>query len=239
MAIHWNQAGPQGIHGTQGIQGIQGETGATGVQGPKGDKGDTGDTGPAGTNGKDGVSVTTASEPKGANCANGGVQLTAADGVNYVCNGEQGPRGDSGPQGEPGTQGPQGPAGSSGQSVTGVDGLWGDSGTTNLDWSGGGIVGFHSFGIESRNSYIVPFTVTYSTFDCVQSVGHPESTAKQWLRINGVDVGTPCVMNGTATSASVAGSYALTPGDVVSVRVLTTGTFAGESAPRGMAWRLH
>jgi hypothetical protein len=43
-----------------------------------------------GTNGKDGVSVTTAAEPPGGNCTGGGVQLTAANGIAYVCNGRNG-----------------------------------------------------------------------------------------------------------------------------------------------------
>jgi hypothetical protein len=221
--VSWNRAGQAGPPGPQGVKG---EPGAPGTNGTNG------------TDGKDGVSVTTASEPAGASCAGGGVQLTAANGVSYVCNGERGPQGDRGPQGEPGAQGAQGPPGPAGQSVTGVDGLWGESGDAT-DWSGGGFIGFHQFGFESRNTYIVPFTVTFNTFDCVQSVGHADGTATLWVRINGVDVSTPCVMNGTATSASVAGTHALTAGDLVSVRALTTGSFAAKTLSRILGWRLH
>jgi hypothetical protein len=94
--ISWNQAGQPGPAGPQGAKG---EPGATGTNG---------------TDGKNGVSVTTASEPAGANCPDGGVQLTAVNGVSYVCNGERGP------QGEQGIQGPQGPAGVSGYEVVGT-----------------------------------------------------------------------------------------------------------------------
>jgi hypothetical protein len=94
--ISWNQAG---------------QPGPPGPQGAKGDPGAPGTNGTNGTDGKDGVSVTTASESAGANCSDGGVQLSAANGVSYVCNGKGGLQGDPGPQGEPGTQGPQGPQG--------------------------------------------------------------------------------------------------------------------------------
>jgi len=88
-----------------------------------------GHPGANGTNGNDGVSVTTASEPAGANCADAGVQLTAVNGASYVCNGERGPQGDRGPQGEPGAQGPAGPQGPQGANGTnGVDGKDGVSG---------------------------------------------------------------------------------------------------------------
>jgi hypothetical protein len=100
--ISWNQAGQPGPPGPQGAKG-----------GP----------GAPGTNGTDGVSVTTASEQAGPNCAGGGVQLTAATGVSYVCNGERGPQGDRGPQGEPGAQGLQGTNGTNG--IDGKDGVSG------------------------------------------------------------------------------------------------------------------
>ena len=68
-------------------------------QGPKGDKGDKGDpglNGVDGIDGQDGVSVTSESEPAGANCAEGGSKFTAANGVTYACNGLQGPPGTGG-----------------------------------------------------------------------------------------------------------------------------------------------
>ena len=43
-----------------------------------------------GPRGRAGVSVTTATEPPGANCAAGGVVLTGASGTSYVCNGAAG-----------------------------------------------------------------------------------------------------------------------------------------------------
>jgi hypothetical protein len=71
-----------------------------------GAKGDTG------APGKDGVSVTTAAEAAGTNCANGGVQLTAASGVSYVCNGA------NGKDGKDGTNGTNGSNGRDGVSIT-------------------------------------------------------------------------------------------------------------------------
>jgi hypothetical protein len=73
--ISWNQAG------------------APGPQGPAGAKGDPGEPGSKGADGTDGASVATAAEPSGANCAAGGVQLTSASGVSYVCNGRDGSAG--------------------------------------------------------------------------------------------------------------------------------------------------
>ncbi len=48
------------------------------------------EVGPRGPRGKAGVSVTTASEPPGPNCAAGGVSLTGSSGTAYVCNGADG-----------------------------------------------------------------------------------------------------------------------------------------------------
>jgi hypothetical protein len=101
IEISWNQAG---------------QPGPAGPQGAKGDPGAPGKDGTNGTNGTDGVSVTTASEPAGANCADGGVQLAAVNGVSYVCNGPQGPKGDTGPQGTQGTNGTNGIDGKDGVS---------------------------------------------------------------------------------------------------------------------------
>jgi hypothetical protein len=79
--INWNQTGPKGEQGLPGVDGTDGPPG------------------------KDGVSVTSAPEPAGANCASGGSKFTSASGATYACNGaagEQGPRGDPGPAGPPG-----------------------------------------------------------------------------------------------------------------------------------------
>jgi hypothetical protein len=92
-ALDWNQAG---------------QPGPAGPQGAKGDPGAPGTNGTNGTNGKDGVSVTTAAEPTGTNCAAGGVQLTAASGVSYVCNGKAGADGTNGTNGTNGSNGQDG-----------------------------------------------------------------------------------------------------------------------------------
>ena len=89
--IVWNQVGPQGAKGEPGTPGTNGTNGA---------------------DGEDGVSVTTAAEPVGANCAGGGVQLTAVSGVSYVCNGK------AGADGTDGTDGTNGADGEDGVSVT-------------------------------------------------------------------------------------------------------------------------
>jgi hypothetical protein len=72
--ISWSQAGPQGLRGANGIDGA------------------------------DGVSVTSTTEPAGANCADGGSKFTAANGVTYACNGA---KGDQGPAGDPGPGSPR------------------------------------------------------------------------------------------------------------------------------------
>ena len=73
------------------------------AKGPKGDpgtNGTNGTNGTDGTDGKDGVSVTSAAEPAGTNCANGGSRFTAADGnVTYACNGSNGADGEDGTDG--------------------------------------------------------------------------------------------------------------------------------------------
>ncbi|HYJ92112.1 MAG TPA: hypothetical protein VEV84_12435 [Pyrinomonadaceae bacterium] len=124
IPISWNSQGPQGVQGPQGPQGPKGDTGARGSQGPKGDtgatgaqgskgdtgatgvqgpKGDSGAQGPKGDKGDAGQSVTGVDIPAGANCANGGVMYTSADGNHFVCNGVQGPKGDTGAQGASGS----------------------------------------------------------------------------------------------------------------------------------------
>jgi hypothetical protein len=100
-AITWNKLGQPGPKG------------ATGDQGPQGPQGPPGRDG---TDGHDGVSVTTAAESTGANCAAGGVQLTAVNGVSYVCNGRDGRDGVDGKDGTNGSPGPPGPPGSDGVS---------------------------------------------------------------------------------------------------------------------------
>ena len=59
-------------------------------------------SGVPGPQGAPGQSVTVASAPPGANCANGGLMLTDSSGNHFLCNGAPGAKGD---QGEPGTPG--------------------------------------------------------------------------------------------------------------------------------------
>jgi len=103
--------------------------GQPGPAGPQGPKGKPGAPGTNGTNGTNGVSVTTASEPAGTNCAGGGVQLSAVNGVSYVCNGKDGKDGTNGTNGADGAPGPQGPQGNEGpQGAPGPQGPAGVSG---------------------------------------------------------------------------------------------------------------
>ena len=76
--ISWSKTGPQGLQGAQGLPGAAGTPGAAGAAGTPG------------ADGEPGVSVASASEPEGGNCANGGAKFTAADGVTYACNGAPG-----------------------------------------------------------------------------------------------------------------------------------------------------
>jgi hypothetical protein len=66
--------------------------------GKAGADGTDGTDGTNGADGRDGVSVTSAVEPVGTNCANGGSKFTAANGVTYACNGAPGPSGQGGGQ---------------------------------------------------------------------------------------------------------------------------------------------
>jgi microcystin-dependent protein len=77
--LQWNQRGEPGPPVTPGQPGTPGMNGTNGVDG------------------EDGVSVTSDSEPAGANCAAGGSRFTAANGIiTYACNGIQGPPGTGG-----------------------------------------------------------------------------------------------------------------------------------------------
>jgi hypothetical protein len=69
--------------------------------GKAGADGKDGANGTNGADGKDGVSVASAVEPAGGNCANGGSKFTAANGVTYACNGAPGSGG--GPTGQDAT----------------------------------------------------------------------------------------------------------------------------------------
>jgi hypothetical protein len=106
--------GKTGSVGPAGPTGPVGPIGATGPTGPKGDTGlagETGKQGETGKEGKSGTSVTSAVEPKGANCAEGGSKFMAANGTTYACNGAEGKAGQQGQPGEPWTVGGKLPSG--------------------------------------------------------------------------------------------------------------------------------
>ena len=129
--ISWNQAGQPGPAGPAG---------PAGAAGAKGDPGVPGTSGASGAAGKDGVSVTTASEPAGTNCADGGVQVTAPNGVSYVCNGKAGTDGTNGTNGADGKDGAPGPKGDKGDPCLPSDpacvGPKGDQGDPGLRYRG-------------------------------------------------------------------------------------------------------
>jgi len=83
-------AGTNGANGVDGKDGQPGTNGTDGVDGTNGADGEPGLPGQNGTDGADGVSVTSAPEPAGANCASGGSKFTAANGVTFACNGSAG-----------------------------------------------------------------------------------------------------------------------------------------------------
>jgi hypothetical protein len=123
IEISWNQAGQPGPAGPSG---------PAGPAGAKGDPGAPGTNGSNGADGKDGVGVTTASEPAGTNCADGGVQVAAANGVSYVCNGKAGADGTNGTNGTNGADGKDGANG-----INGADGKDGVSVTSAVEQAGG------------------------------------------------------------------------------------------------------
>jgi hypothetical protein len=69
------------------LLGCPGGRGPTGPQGPPGEQGPAGPQGPRGEQGPAGQSVSVEAEPPGGHCSNGGVKLTSATSVHYVCNG--------------------------------------------------------------------------------------------------------------------------------------------------------
>jgi collagen triple helix repeat protein len=79
--------GPPGPRGPRGKPGKVGATGPQGPAGPAGAKGDVGAQGAEGKQGKDGTSVVSSSEPKGANCKEGGSKFVAGASTTYACNG--------------------------------------------------------------------------------------------------------------------------------------------------------
>jgi hypothetical protein len=95
-----SSSGSKATASAKGKQGPRGKTGKTGPQGPAGPAGlagPAGPVGPAGTAGANGISVTSAPEPKGVNCKEGGSKFTAANGTTFACNGAKGVQGEPGP----------------------------------------------------------------------------------------------------------------------------------------------
>ncbi len=76
--------------------------GAPGAAGPLGP---SGTAGLAGTRGRDGTSAVSAPEDAGVNCPAGGVKVTSASGVAYICNGFDGTPGARGSTGDAGAAG--------------------------------------------------------------------------------------------------------------------------------------
>jgi len=128
VAVTWNQqgqAGPVGAKGdpgppgAQGLKGDPGPAGADGAAGKDGLPGKDGAPGQDGAPGKDGRSVTLAAAGAAA-CPGGGVELTAANGTQDVCNGAKGDpgapgaKGDKGDKGDPGAKGDKGDTGTQG-----------------------------------------------------------------------------------------------------------------------------
>src|SRR6478609_8323667 len=79
-------------------QGTKGDPGTPGLPGANGAPGTPGSPGAAGAAGAAGQSVTEANASP-ADCANGGVALTAANGTRFVCNGRDGKDGTDGQNG--------------------------------------------------------------------------------------------------------------------------------------------
>lgn len=82
--LQWNQQGPKGDPGPQGLPGANGTNGQNGAPGEPG------------KDGADGLSVTSAPEPAGTNCPDGGSKFTAANGITYACDGAPGADGGDG-----------------------------------------------------------------------------------------------------------------------------------------------
>lgn len=72
------ERGPEGPPGPQGLPGSPGRDGVDGSDGPPGRDG---------TDGAPGQGVAVISEPPGANCPHGGVQVMSAAGNSFLCNG--------------------------------------------------------------------------------------------------------------------------------------------------------
>jgi Collagen triple helix repeat (20 copies) len=118
--------GPRGPRGPRGATGPIGLTGSAGPAGPIGKEGAVGQEGPPGKDGTNGKSVTTASEPKGANCAEGGssFQVEGATQKTYACNGLEGKEGK---EGSPWTAGGTLPSGKTETGAWAIAGMPGEA----------------------------------------------------------------------------------------------------------------
>lgn len=97
------RAALKGKAGPAGRAGEKGAPGAAGATGPAGPAGAAGPAGNAGSSGSSGTSVTSATIGKGASCAEGGSEFTAANGKTFACNGKEGKEGKEGEEGSPWT----------------------------------------------------------------------------------------------------------------------------------------
>jgi Collagen triple helix repeat (20 copies) len=230
LALSWNQKGPKGdtgATGPAGAAGPQGPTGETGPagpagpQGPKGDpgpKGDTGDqgiqgipgaNGTNGTDGKDGVSVTSAAlSPGDANCPDGGSQFTAANGVTYACNGQNGKDGTAG----------------AGVLTGRINNLPTTSATTF-----GGVVGYTTATpTDSSVTVVSPDHLLTARSLSVRLTAAPGAgdTVIVRLRINGSQSGFGCFIEELATTCNslVSDETAVPPGSLLSIQIDSIGT---------------
>ena len=106
-----------------------------------------------------GTGVTSQEVVAGANCPNGGVALTSATGINYLCNGLPGPMGLTGAPGAAGTNGNDGAPGS--QGAQGPQGSQGAAGTNGTNGTNGTGINFTGPWVSSQ-SYNVNDVATYS-----------------------------------------------------------------------------
>ena len=169
-----------------------------------------------------GTGVTTQEVAVGANCPNGGVALTSATGINYLCNGLPGPMGltgapgaagTNGNDGAPGSQGPQGPqgpqgaAGAGGTNGTGINftGPWVSSQSYNVN-DVATFNGTSYIALQSNSAKEPDLSSNVDVFTLTQITGAPPGNDQNipgvyvWsLPFGTMCTGHPCklVVNGT------------------------------------------
>ena len=148
-AITFNQQGAKGDAGTPGLPGVNGAPGLPGA---------------AGAAGAAGQSVTEANATP-ADCANGGVALTAANGTSFVCNGKDGKDGKDGADGAPGTNGTNGSGLAKIEDLNGVSctDVNGKASTVSLTLAPDGTVRLNCTTVPTPPPPPAPFTLTPSS----------------------------------------------------------------------------